>query len=168
MRMFPRKILKREITKVELEAYIGLELAMGLSVQNSISDEEKKKKVPKAEAVLGVVGSEHYLLKNLNGEPIQCFVCKLVSGRQVRSTYSCVECQRGYHVDCFTAFHFRHSMRDNLELQTKIMKALSTNTGSIRARKSKYVNHLCGLVLECEKTPPTTPEKKKNSKDNDD
>lgn len=105
---------------------------------------------PEVDKIIGTDASKHFLLKNKNGEMMQCFVCMILSGKRLRSAYSCVECGKGYHVDCFTALHFQNALSENRVLQNKILKALNTSK-TIRGRKSNCINNLGALVLECEK-----------------
>ena len=105
---------------------------------------------PEMNKIIGSDASKHYMLKNKNGQMMQCFVCKILSGKRLRSAYSCVECGKGYHVDCFTAIHFQHALSQNRVLQNKLLKALNASK-AIRGRKSNNISTLSALVLECEK-----------------
>lgn len=103
---------------------------------------------PEVEKIIGSDSSSHYLLKNVDSAVLNCFVCRFLTEKRVRTIYSCVECGKGYHIDCFTALHFQNALSDNRVLQNKMLKAL--NALKYRARKSKWVSSLKDLVLECE------------------
>ena len=105
---------------------------------------------PDVDKIIGSDASKHYLLKNKNGKMMQCFLCNILSGKRLRSVYSCVECGKGYHVDCFTALHFQNALSENRVLQNKILKALNASK-AVRGRKSNCISSLDALVLECEK-----------------
>ena len=62
---------------------------------------------------LGVINETHMLVENLprktgNGKPqdIDCYLCRKM-GKEMKTIYSCIQCQKGFHVNCFTAFHYR-------------------------------------------------------------
>jgi len=62
---------------------------------------------------LGVINETHMLVENLprktgNGKPqdIDCYLCRKM-GKEMKTIYSCIQCRKGFHVNCFTAFHYR-------------------------------------------------------------
>jgi hypothetical protein len=65
---------------------------------------------------LGVISESHMLVENLprNTNPnkpqdLDCFLCRRM-GREVKTIYSCIQCRKGFHVNCFAAFHYRGQM----------------------------------------------------------
>ncbi len=68
------------------------------------------------EAALGVIDGSHMLIENLprkkypsKPQDIECFLCRQM-GHELKTIYSCLQCQKGFHVNCFTAFHFRGAL----------------------------------------------------------
>jgi len=38
-------------------------------------------------------------------QDIDCFLCRKL-GKELKTIYSCLQCKKGFHVNCFTAFHY--------------------------------------------------------------
>lgn len=59
-------------------------------------------------------GNRHLLFETENRKSVHCFLCSLRSekGRGGYTFYSCCQCHLGFHVNCFTSFHFKDSFRD--------------------------------------------------------
>jgi hypothetical protein len=62
---------------------------------------------------LSVINETHMLVENLprktgNGklQNIDCYLCRKM-GKEMKTIYSCIHCRKGFHVNCFTAFHYR-------------------------------------------------------------
>jgi len=62
---------------------------------------------------LGSMNEAHMLVENLPWQSndyviqdIDCFLCRRM-GKELKTSYSCIQCQKGLHVNCFTAFHYR-------------------------------------------------------------
>jgi hypothetical protein len=104
---------------------------------------------PELDKIIRSDASKHYMLRNKNGKMMQCIVCKILSGKRIRTAYSCIECGKGYHVDCFTAIHCQHALSENRVLQNKILKAFNA-PNAIRGRKAPNIGTLSAVVLECE------------------
>jgi hypothetical protein len=65
------------------------------------------------ESTLGVMNEAHMLVENLPRktnvnapQDIDCFLCRRM-GKEMKTIYSCIQCRKGFHVNCFTAFHYR-------------------------------------------------------------
>ena len=71
----------------------------------------------------------HMLVKNLKNKSgrssdLACFLCYRINQKAKKTIYGCIQCRKAFHVECFTAFHFRHQMTG----QTKtIMDLLERN-----------------------------------------
>jgi hypothetical protein len=69
------------------------------------------------EEAVGTIDNTHMLVENLgrknvskkpiNEKPkdIDCYLCRKM-GLELKTIYSCIKCRKGFHVNCFTAFHF--------------------------------------------------------------
>jgi hypothetical protein len=62
---------------------------------------------------LGAINDPHMLVENLprkknqsGPQDIDCFLCRKM-GKELKTIYSCIQCKKGFHVNCFTAFHYR-------------------------------------------------------------
>jgi hypothetical protein len=155
--LFPDKkwIMRNFKREISIALVRPLQTMKAAKKLNSPQKRQQPLSFPDVDKIIGSDASTHYLLKNKNGEAVQCFLCNILSGKRLRSAYSCVACGKGYHVDCFTALHFQNALSDNRVLQNKILKALNTSK-PIRARKSNCINSLDALVLECEKASKET------------
>jgi len=65
------------------------------------------------DSTLGTMDGPHMLVENLprksnNKRPqdIDCYLCRRMN-RELKTIYSCIQCKKGFHVNCFTAFHYR-------------------------------------------------------------
>jgi hypothetical protein len=65
---------------------------------------------------VGVIDEAHMLVENLprkmdpnQPQDIDCFLCPKM-GKELKTIYSCMKCRKGFHVNCFTAFHYRCAM----------------------------------------------------------
>ena len=65
------------------------------------------------ESNLGLLTGNHMLLKNLNSKDIACHLCRMIHGDERKTIYGCFECGKGYHVNCFTAYHNRNGLQGN-------------------------------------------------------
>ena len=73
------------------------------------------------EEAVGTIDNTHMLVENLgrknvskkpiNEKPqdIDCYLCRKM-GLELKTIYSCIKCRKGFHVNCFTAFHFRGAL----------------------------------------------------------
>ncbi|ETM97605.1 hypothetical protein PPTG_20034 [Phytophthora nicotianae INRA-310] len=69
----------------------------------------KRKRVQSLVSVVGNIGSRHILTPNSTTKSsgqLKCLLCSM-QGLQRRSRWGCASCERGFHVECFAAFHFR-------------------------------------------------------------
>lgn len=67
--------------------------------------------------------SIHMLLENEGKKSTQCHLCKLSSkdGMERTSIYSCTACEKGFHVNCFTFFHARDTLK---QVRPDLLKAI--------------------------------------------
>lgn len=98
-----------------------------------------------ADIVVGTNSNVHMLIENLEKKDIQCHFCYL-RGKSSRSIYGCVACKKGFHVNCFTAFHCQGALAGNS--RALVDTIVSTNSNNSRANKqSKCVGTIEDLRL---------------------
>jgi hypothetical protein len=67
---------------------------------------------------LGRIEETHMLVKNLGKkkypsklQDVACYLCKL-RGFVSKTIYGCPQCKTGFHVECFTAFHYKGKLHE--------------------------------------------------------
>jgi len=105
---------------------------------------------------LGVISESHMLVENLprNTNPnkpqdLDCFLCRRM-GREVKTIYSCIQCRKGFHVNCFAAFHYRGQMSRR---HTALLDVVfDTDEHPTVGKPSKYApTSTAHMQLACEK-----------------
>ena len=99
--------------------------------------------------------SEHHVLmqnKMVNGSnQVACYLCSLILNQRKNSKYGCVQCGKGFHVDCFAAYHNQHALNGQGNAIRGIiitLKDVRSHQGKgTRKRKSNKINSLCNLRL---------------------
>lgn len=68
---------------------------------------------------VGIIDSPHMLLENLprkknpiKPQDVECYLCRQ-RGHELKTIYSCLICKKGFHVNCFAAFHFRGGLSNS-------------------------------------------------------
>jgi len=65
-----------------------------------------------------------------------------------QSVYGCLQCAKGYHVECFAAYHHRHVLTGRSEtLQTIINAVEGVGERKVRKRKSNRLSSMEDLKL---------------------
>jgi len=102
---------------------------------------------------LGGISKIHMLLRNKgtkkNNSSAQddpCYLCKL-RGFISKTIYGCPLCKVGFHVECFTAFHYKDALKGNIRALMDMIKS-SEMSDNRRNRKSSYVGTLGSIVLQ--------------------
>ena len=99
---------------------------------------------------------QHVVTKNkfINGtNQIACFLCSMVhnDGKRRCSKYGCINCGKGFHVNCFAAYHYRNILNGRAEtIRTLIETVERTNLEdkkTPRKFKSARINFLDNLSL---------------------
>ena len=103
--------------------------------------------VPNDYSGLGSITSKHYLLKNKDNKDIGCFFCRQF-GQRKRTRYSCAECGRGYHVNCFTAFHYEHAMDTHKDLLCGVIETIETCKPEGNRNKTKACRRLHEIEIK--------------------
>jgi len=79
----------------------------------------------------------HCLLpnKNINGNrQIRCYVCSLLE-KPRKTTTSCVQCGKGFHIECFAAYHHTNGLDES----TKALKTIITSVEEMNNKRGKVV-----------------------------
>ena len=66
--------------------------------------------IPYKEEVLQFLNSKNEIV------PLKCYLCKILKKKCHQSIYGCIECKKGFHVNCFTVFHYQHALSGNNKL----------------------------------------------------
>jgi len=108
------------------------------------------------EQTMGVIDEAHMLVENLprrvdptQPQDIDCYLCRQM-GKELKTSYSCVNCGKGFHVNCFTAYHYRGAMNAS---RTALLDVIFTATSKpYLGRRSKYApQSASNLCLPAEK-----------------
>jgi hypothetical protein len=101
---------------------------------------------------LGGISKIHMLLQNKgkkkNNSSAQddpCHLCKL-RGFISKTIYGCPQYKVGFHVECFTAFHYKDALKGNIRTLMDMIKS-SEMSDNQRNKKSSYVGTLESIVL---------------------
>ena len=92
------------------------------------------------EVMEATVGSlqQHILLPNKmvnNNNSISCHLCNMLKKKR-QSVFGCLQCGKGFHVECFAAYHHRHALTGRTETLHTIINAVE-GVGERLARKRK-------------------------------
>jgi hypothetical protein len=95
--------------------------------------------------VVGSLNSSHYLMNlkhNVTGRPADahCYLCLLFQ-KKLKTRFGCVQCQKVFHPQCFTAFHFRHALTHNKCVMIDLAIKGVENVKGIN-KKCKHVGNL--------------------------
>jgi hypothetical protein len=62
---------------------------------------------------LGDIRSSHKILENVNRKSTQYYLCNIMNedSKEKTSIYSCIQCRKGFHVNCFTLYHSREALK---------------------------------------------------------
>ena len=98
-----------------------------------------------ANFVVGTIDNKHMLLENVNKRDIDCYLCK-IRGIEKRTIYGCCACGKGFCVNCFTAYHCKHMLSNNMQALVKTIIATNEQT-HCSTKKSAHVQHVTNLEL---------------------
>ncbi|KAG3109308.1 hypothetical protein PI125_g11051 [Phytophthora idaei] len=106
------------------------------------------------DAVVGADDSVHAITPNSkqhsNGKLV-CYLCTL-RGFSKKALYGCTGCQRGFHVACFTAFHYHDALSStSLTIRSALDAVCAAASGDpiahTRLKKNKTITYLNELEL---------------------
>jgi hypothetical protein len=91
--------------------------------------------------------------KKNNNKPqdVPCYLCRL-RGMQLKTIYGCPQCQVGFHVECFTAYHYQNALRGNVRALMDMITTSELLKGK-RDRKSSYISSVQSIVLPVDGAP---------------
>jgi len=110
---------------------------------------------------LGGINEQHMLVKNVGRkknankpQDVPCYLCKL---RNMYKTtiYGCPTCQLAFHVECFTAFHYKDALKGNVKALVTTLKTIEVK-GKGRKKKSTKLGSLETLTLPMEDSNPNS------------
>ena len=88
----------------------------------------------------------HMLIENIGKAGIHCHFC-LMSGEKRKTIYGCTKCGRGFHVNCYTAYHFQGALKsDASAIASMILRLEGSKIRGINKR-SKYVGDISSMKL---------------------
>ncbi|GMF54288.1 unnamed protein product [Phytophthora fragariaefolia] len=116
--------------------------------------QEKKRQRESSEDIVGADTSLHIVTPNStehsNGKP-KCYLCSL-RGLSKKSAYGCTKCERGFHVECFSAFHYQDVFRARSPALRTALDAVCRATtcepvAVTRKRSSRSITSVEALTL---------------------
>jgi len=98
------------------------------------------------ENVLGSNEHSHMLIENMNRAGINCYFC-LFRGIKKKTIYGCVKCKKGFHVNCYTAYHCQGALQGDAKALSAILMSCEGNLPRASNKKSKHVGDISSLKL---------------------
>ena len=63
-----------------------------------------------------------FTAKSVNGNrQLRCYVCELLDKPWYKTTTSCVQCGKGFHVECFAAYHHANALDESNKALKKLL-----------------------------------------------
>ena len=100
---------------------------------------------------------EHHILlpnkKIIGRKALSCHLCNLIHGttNKRKSVFGCVQCSKGFHVECFAAYHHRHALNGRSSALRTIINSIENinedNGKKTRKRKSDRISSMEDLTL---------------------
>lgn len=88
----------------------------------------------------------HMLIENLNKADINCHMC-LIRGQKKKTIYGCTICGKGFHVNCFTAFHYENELEGHQKKMTQQLLSSTELTPRGHKKRSKHVGGIESIIL---------------------
>ena len=136
------------------------------SVYKSItSDADVSMKTFKHKIAVSLVGGEkklqeinntqtrakkHLLFKNKDGDRFHCFLRYSVFKIRNKTPFSCIRCQRAFHVDCFTSYHNKEIMKDNKRVYECVQQAQKNALKNPIQKRRKTMLTVADIKLPCD------------------
>ena len=101
------------------------------------------------------VEPKHFLTRNstkYGSGRLSCYLCHLVGKTNKKSLYGCTSCLRGYHPECFTAYHYQDAFTScsksvQAALDANVALATRTPVYKTRLRKNTSITQITDLEL---------------------
>ena len=109
--------------------------------------------VPSPSLTIGCIECPHALVKNRIGSKsrrteLNCHLCMILHNKKKKTLYGCTGCHKGFHVECFTAYHFRYALDGNvLALVDMAVKTEQNNPASRMFKPCKQIGSICSIDL---------------------
>lgn len=101
----------------------------------------------------------HLLVTNKDYDGARCHLCAVIYNGRSDTIYGCTGCRKGFHVDCYSAYHFPELIKKNTEVSKQIVEAAKVLVNrKYRALTSPYVNDVATFKLPVPKTIIADPE----------
>lgn len=100
------------------------------------SKSKKRKRGGTTIDTMGVVNTTHVLLPYADGKRRECFVCSGLTNVEQKQRLCCIGCGKGFHVECFAAFHYPRAL---ITKKDALLKLILNLGNSSRSRKSKFI-----------------------------
>ena len=95
----------------------------------------------------------HILVQNMVNKSgqitdLNCYLCSLIKKQKLRTNYGCAFCRKGFHVNCFAAFHHQ----DKLNSSTRNFVEMAIHMGGLEnkpkiKKQCKTVGGLAGILF---------------------
>ena len=85
------------------------------------------------EEAIGFDAFDHFLIMNKKNKQLQCFLCRILIGPNrkdengkpmaiLRRYYGCSKSGKGFHINCYIAFHFHNAMKKIMLFSTEFWR----------------------------------------------
>ena len=115
-----------------------------------VNDYRKRKNGPDdgsnrivVEEVLGS-NNPHMLIENKDKKDINCFFC-LFQGKKMKTIYGCVKRQKGFHVNCYTAYHCEGALEGHTKTLSTMIRGCNGKVPRGANKRSKYIGDMASL-----------------------
>jgi hypothetical protein len=112
----------------------------------SIEDSDENKIKNDDMEGLGEILSSHKILENVNRKSMLCYLCNIMTedSKEKTSIYSCIQCCKGFHVNCFTLYHSREA----LKVHRPLLRTIIQDRDGVKYRKHrrKRANLCCSTL----------------------
>lgn len=136
---------RNEADNIEFKEFKRL-VASQLVDKYEESKSKKRKRVGSTVDSLGIVDTTHVLLPYKDNKRRECYVCTGLTNAEQKQRLCCIGCAKGFHVECFAAFHYPMALASKKDT----LRSLISNLGATsRTRHSKFVPTLEDVELPC-------------------
>lgn len=127
------------------------------TVQQARQEKERRRESVPGKPILDVVGADdsiHAITPNstqFSAGKLTCYLCSL-RGFTKKARFGCTGCHRGFHVPCFSAFHYRDALSStSLTVRSALDAVCAAASGGAvthtRLKKNKTITYLDQLQL---------------------
>ena len=116
-----------------------------------VNDHRKRKNGPDdgsnrivLEEVLGSNSHPHMLIENKNKKDINCYFC-LLRGKKRKTIYGCVKCGKGFHVNCYTAYHCEGALEGDAKALATMIRGCNGQIPRASNKRSKHIGDMASL-----------------------